>query len=166
MCRHGVIGHYVHSQIVDSLGRIGVIVALESTGSAEPLRALGRHVAMHIAAASPLALDPTGIDPATIAREKAVLADKNAGKPAQVLEKIVESGLKTFYKEVCLLDQPYVHDPAKIGRPGGQGGGEDRRRADRRQGLRPLRARRRRRKAGRRRLSFRIDRAACGPPFS
>ena len=110
---HGVIGHYVHSQIVDGLGRIGVIVALESTGAAEPLKALGRHVAMHVAAASPLALDPAGVDPATIAREKAVLADKNAGKPPHVLEKIVESGLKTFYKEVCLLDQAYVHDPAK-----------------------------------------------------
>jgi elongation factor Ts len=110
---HGVIGHYVHSQIVDGLGRIGVIVALESTGAEEPLKALGRHVAMHVAAASPLALDPAGIDPATIAREKAVLADKNAGKPPHVLEKIVESGLKTFYKEVCLLDQAYVHDPAK-----------------------------------------------------
>ncbi len=110
---NGVIGHYVHSQIVDGLGRIGVIVALESTGAAEPLKALGRHVAMHVAAASPLALDPAGIDPATIAREKAVLADKNAGKPPHVLEKIVESGLKTFYKEVCLLDQAYVHDPAK-----------------------------------------------------
>jgi elongation factor Ts len=110
---NGVIGHYVHSQLVDGLGRIGVIVALESTGAAEPLKALGRHVAMHVAAASPLALDPAGVDPATIAREKAVLADKNAGKPPHVLEKIVESGLKTFYKEVCLLDQPYVHDPAK-----------------------------------------------------
>jgi len=110
---HGVIGHYVHSQIVDGLGRIGVIVALESTGAEEPLKALGRHVAMHVAAASPLALDPASIDPATIAREKAVLHDKNAGKPPHVLEKIVESGLKTFYKEVCLLDQAYVHDPAK-----------------------------------------------------
>jgi elongation factor Ts len=110
---HGVIGHYVHSQIVDGLGRIGVIVALESTGAAEPLRALGRHVAMHVAASSPLALDPAGIDPATIAREKTVLHDKNAGKPPHVLEKIVESGLKTFYKEVCLLDQAYVHEPAK-----------------------------------------------------
>jgi len=111
--QHGVISHYVHSQIVEGLGRIGVIVGLESTGKTEPLAALGRHVAMHIAASNPLAVDPTGIDPATIAREKAVLADKNAGKPPHVLEKIVESGLKTFYKEVCLLDQPYVHDAAK-----------------------------------------------------
>ncbi len=68
---------------------------------------------MHVAAASPMALSADGVDPAVVARERSVLADKNAGKPANVLEKIVESGLKTFYKEVCLLDQPYVHDPAK-----------------------------------------------------
>ena len=68
---------------------------------------------MHVAAASPIALDSQGIDPATVAREKSVLADKNAGKPPHVLEKIVEFGLKTYYKEVCLLDQPFVHDPAK-----------------------------------------------------
>jgi elongation factor Ts len=109
----GAIGHYVHGQIVDGLGRIGVIVALESKGSRATLEALGRQIAMHIAAASPIALNAEGIDPAIIAREKSVLADKNAGKPAHVLEKIVESGLKTYYKEVCLLDQPFVHDPAK-----------------------------------------------------
>jgi elongation factor Ts len=109
----GVIGHYVHAQIADGLGRIGVIVALASTGAREPLVDLGRHIAMHVAAAMPLALNADGVDPATVAREKAVLLDKNAGKPPQVLERIVESGLKTFYKEVCLLDQAYVHDPAK-----------------------------------------------------
>ena len=109
----GVIGHYVHSQIVDGLGRIGVIVALDSKGDAEKLAHLGRQVAMHVAAASPMALDSHGIDPHVIEREKAVLADKNAGKPPHVLERIVESGLKTFYKEVCLVDQPFVHDPAK-----------------------------------------------------
>ncbi len=68
---------------------------------------------MHIAAVSPIALDSAGLDPATVARERSVLADKNAGKPAKVIEKIVELGLKTFCKEVCLLDQAYVHDPAK-----------------------------------------------------
>ena len=99
--------------IADGLGRIGVIVALKSTGDRDSLAALGRQVAMHVAAASPLALDAAGLDPATVARERAVLAEKNAGKPANVLEKIVESGLKTYYKEVCLLDQAYVHDPAK-----------------------------------------------------
>ena len=110
---HGVIGHYVHSQITDGLGKIGVIVALESTGAQESLTALGRQIAMHIAASSPIALDAAGVDPAVVAREKSVLADKNAGKPPHVLERIVESGLKTFYKEVCLVDQPYVHDSAK-----------------------------------------------------
>jgi elongation factor Ts len=110
---HGAIGHYVHGQIVDGLGRIGVIVALESTGAQEPLLALGRQIAMHVAAASPIALNAEGVDPAVVAREKAVLADKNAGKPPHVLEKIVESGLKTYYKEVCLVDQPFVHDSAK-----------------------------------------------------
>ncbi len=109
----GAIGHYVHGTIAEGLGRIGVIVALESTGNREALTALGRQVAMHIAAASPVGLDAASLDPATVARERAVLADKNAAKPANVLEKIIESGLKTYYKEVCLLDQAYVHDPAK-----------------------------------------------------
>jgi elongation factor Ts len=110
---HGAVGHYVHGAVVDGLGRIGVIVALESKGAPDALAALGRQVAMHIAAASPLALDSSGLDPATVERERSVLREKNAGKPANVLEKIVESGLKTYYKEVCLLDQSYVHDPAK-----------------------------------------------------
>jgi len=109
----GAIGSYVHGQVVDGLGRIGVIVGLESKGNKDALAALGRQIAMHVAAASPIALNADGVDPATVARERSVLAEKNAGKPANVLEKIVESGLKTYYKEVCLLDQPYVHDAAK-----------------------------------------------------
>lgn len=109
----GVVGQYIHNQVAPGLGKIGVIVALESAGKADELATLGRQVAMHIAAASPLALDASGLDPAVVAREKAVLADKNAGKPAHVLEKIVESGLKTYYKEVCLLDQAFVHDSGK-----------------------------------------------------
>ncbi len=110
---HGVIAQYMHNSIADGLGKIGVIVALESTGSAEILSELGRKIAMHIAAASPLALDASGIDPAVLEREKNVLRDKNVGKPANVLEKIVESGLKTYFKEVCLVDQAFVHDPSK-----------------------------------------------------
>ena len=109
----GVVGHYVHGATGDGLGKIGVIVALESTGKSEELAALGRQIAMHIAASSPLGLDSASLDPATVAREKAVLAEKNAGKPAHVLEKIVESGLKSYYKEVSLLDQSFVHDSAK-----------------------------------------------------
>jgi elongation factor Ts len=70
---------------------------------------------MHVAAANPQALDPAGLDPAVVKREKDVLADKyrQQGKPENVIEKIVESGLKTFYKEVCLLEQAFIHDNAK-----------------------------------------------------
>ena len=110
---HGAIGSYVHNAIGDGQGKIGVIVGLESTGDTAALADLGRKLAMHVAAASPLALDATGLDPATVEREKNVLREKNAGKPANVLEKIVESGLKSYYKEVCLVDQPFIHDPSK-----------------------------------------------------
>jgi elongation factor Ts len=111
----GAVGAYVHSSVSDGLGKIGVLVALESSGDAGELKALGRLVAMHVAASNPQAVDPAGLDPAVVAREKGVLADKfkAQGKPANVIEKIVESGLKTFYKEACLLEQAYVHDPSK-----------------------------------------------------
>ncbi|MFK8251564.1 translation elongation factor Ts [Ancylobacter terrae] len=111
----GVIGSYVHSSAGEGLGKIGVLVALESTGKADELTALGRAIAMHIAATNPQALDAAGIEPDVVARERAVLADKAkaSGKPDNVVEKIVESGLKTFYKEVTLLEQPYVHEPSK-----------------------------------------------------
>src|SRR5581483_8825414 len=92
----GVIGSYVHNAVTDGLGKIGVIVALDSPGKADELAAIGRQVAMHVASANPLALDPAGLDPAVVEREKNVLADKfkQQGKPANVIEKIVESGLK------------------------------------------------------------------------
>jgi elongation factor Ts len=106
----GVVASYAHSSVVDGLGRIGVIVALESAGNAEELKAFGRMVAMHISFANPLAIDSSGLDPATVEREKNVLAAKAEGKPANVIEKIVESGLKSYYKEVCLLDQPFIFD--------------------------------------------------------
>ena len=97
----GAIGSYVHNAIADGLGKIGVIVALESTGNGEALADLGRKIAMHVAAASPLALEASQLDKAVLERE------------ANVLDKIVESGLKTYYKEVCLLDQAFIHDPSK-----------------------------------------------------
>jgi elongation factor Ts len=111
----GAIGSYVHNSISDGLGKIGVLVGLESTGKADELVALGRLIAMHIAAANPQALDQAGLDPAVIKREKDVLADKfrQQGKPDNVIDKIVESGLKTFYKETTLLEQAYVHDDKK-----------------------------------------------------
>jgi elongation factor Ts len=111
----GTIGAYVHNSVTDGLGKIGVIVALESTGKPDELAAIGRQVAMHVASANPLALDSASLDTAVVDREKNVLADKfkQQGKPANVIEKIVESGLKTFYKEVCLLEQPFIFDDKK-----------------------------------------------------
>jgi len=109
----GVIANYMHNSPVDGLGRIGVIVTLESAGKADELKAFGRLLAMHVAAANPQAIDPSGLDRATIEREKAVLAAKAEGKPANVVEKIVESGLRTFYKEVCLLEQGYAIEEGK-----------------------------------------------------
>ncbi|MFY9785462.1 MAG: translation elongation factor Ts [Pseudolabrys sp.] len=111
----GAIGSYVHNAVTDGLGKIGVIVALESTGQADELAAIGRQVAMHVASANPLSLDAAALDPAVVEREKNVLADKfkQQGKPANVIDKIVESGLKTFYKEVCLLEQPFIFDDKK-----------------------------------------------------
>jgi elongation factor Ts len=113
--KQGVIGSYVHNAITDGLGKIGVIVALESSGKADVLAPIARQVAMHIASANPQAVDPSGLDPAVVEREKNVLADKfkQQGKPANVIEKIVESGLKTFYKESTLLEQPFIFDDKK-----------------------------------------------------
>lgn len=111
----GAIGSYVHASVGDGLGKIGVIVGLESAGDAAELTALGRQIAMHVASANPQAIEPAGLDPAVVAREKDVLADKfrQQGKPDNVIAKIVESGLKTYYKEVCLLEQPFIFDDKK-----------------------------------------------------
>jgi len=111
----GVVGSYVHNFVSEGLGRIGVLVALESSGKADELQGLGRQLAMHVAATSPQALDSKSLSPDVVKREREILSDKfrAQGKPDNVIDKIVESGLKTFYKEVCLLDQAYVHDPDK-----------------------------------------------------
>jgi elongation factor Ts len=111
--KDGVIGSYVHNQAAPGLGKIGVLVALESTGNKEDLSAFGRLLSMHVAATNPVAMDLAGVPPETLAREKAILEEKNAGKPANVLEKIIASGLKTYAKENCLLEQAYVHDGTK-----------------------------------------------------
>ena len=112
---NGVIGSYVHNSVEQGLGKIGVLVALQSTGKGEELKRFGRMLAMHVAAYNPQAIEASGLDPDLVRREKEVLADKYRaqGKPLNVIDKIVDSGLKTFYKEVCLVDQAYIHDPDK-----------------------------------------------------
>ncbi len=109
---NGVVSSYIHNAVIDGAGKMGVLVALESTGKTDELATLGRQLAMHVAATNPQALDPSGLDPAIVTREKDVLADKyrQQGKPENVIEKIVEFGLKTYYKEVCLLEQAFIHD--------------------------------------------------------
>jgi elongation factor Ts len=109
----GVVGSYMHNQAAPDLGKIGVLVALDSGGKAAELADLARMIAMHVAATNPVALDLAGVPAETLEREKAILADKNKGKPAHVLEKILAGGLKSYGKENCLLDQAYIHDPSK-----------------------------------------------------
>ncbi|MFA6265399.1 MAG: translation elongation factor Ts [Pseudolabrys sp.] len=108
----GAIGAYVHNSVEEGLGKIGVLVGLESTGKTDELVALGRQLAMHVASSNPLALDASGVSADVIKREKDVLADKfrQQGKPEAMIEKIVESGLKTFFKEQTFLEQPFIFD--------------------------------------------------------
>src|SRR6195952_571037 len=112
---HGVVSSYVHNAVVEGAGKMGIIVALESTGKTDELAVLGKQIAMHVAATNPQSLDSASLDPEIVRREKDVMADKyrQQGKPEAMIEKIVENGLKTYYKEVCLLDQAFIHDTGK-----------------------------------------------------
>ncbi|MFN0218894.1 MAG: translation elongation factor Ts [Hyphomicrobium sp.] len=111
--KEGVVADYVHSRVADGLGKIGVLVALESAGDEPSLFEFGRMVAMHVAAASPIALDAASVPADVIAREKAILVEKNVGKKPEMMDKIVAGGLKAYAKENCLLEQSYIHDPSK-----------------------------------------------------
>ncbi len=111
--KDGVVATYVHNQAAPGMGKIGVLVALEGTGSKDEISGFGRLLAMHVAASNPVALDINSVPKDVLAREAAILEEKNAGKPANVMEKIVASGLKSFAKENCLLEQAYVHDGSK-----------------------------------------------------
>ena len=109
---NGVVVPYMHNAVAPNLGKIGVLVALESTADAATLDALGKQLAMHIAAAFPQALDADGLDAELIERERAIAAEKAAesGKPAEVQEKMVEGAVKKFAKENALLSQVFVMD--------------------------------------------------------
>jgi elongation factor Ts len=111
--KDGAVASYMHNLMAPGLGKIGVIVALESTGDAEQLKNFGKQVAMHIAAANPQAVDVDSLDKSLLERERAVLTEqaKESGKPAPVIEKMVEGRLRKFYEEVVLLAQAFVHDP-------------------------------------------------------
>jgi elongation factor Ts len=111
--KNGAVATYVHNTIAPGLGKIGVVVALESSGEPEPLKAFGRQVAMHIAAANPQAVDTESLEPGLIERERAVLTEqaKESGKLDAVIEKMVEGRLRKFYEEIVLLEQGFVIDP-------------------------------------------------------
>ena len=108
----GLVVPYMHNAAAPNLGKIGVLVALESEAAADVLEPLGKQIAMHIAAANPLALDETGLDPAMIERERAIAREKAAtsGKPAEIIEKMIEGGVRKYAQENSLLTQVFVID--------------------------------------------------------
>ncbi|MEQ8357799.1 MAG: translation elongation factor Ts [Kiloniellaceae bacterium] len=108
----GVVCSYIHNQTAAGLGKIGVLVGLESTGDKAKLEALGRQLAMHVAAAQPQAVDRDGVDASALDRERDVLSEqaRASGKPEEIIAKMVEGRLRKFYEEVCLLEQVFVID--------------------------------------------------------
>ncbi|MDH3594165.1 MAG: translation elongation factor Ts [Rhodospirillales bacterium] len=110
--REGVVASYVHNQAAPGLGKIGVLVALESGGDQDQLAALGKQLAMHVAASAPQAIDSGNVDPAALERERDVLAEqaRASGKPEEIIAKMVEGRLRKYYEEVCLLEQTFVID--------------------------------------------------------
>ena len=108
----GVVSTYVHSAVKPGLGKIGVLVALESTAPTAKLEALGKQLAMHVAAANPQALDRTGVSAADLAREKDILSEqaRASGKAEAIIDKMVEGRLRKYYEDVCLLEQVFVID--------------------------------------------------------
>ena len=109
---HGTLSGYVHAALAPGLGRIGVLVGLESSGAQETLAGLGKQLAMHVAAANPQAVDIAGLDAAMVKRERALLAEeaRQSGKPEGIVEKMVEGRLRKFYADVALLEQVFVID--------------------------------------------------------
>lgn len=109
----GVVATYIHNQVAEGLGKMGVLVAIESTGDKASLNTFGRQVAMHVAATNPLSLTDSEIDPAVVEREKAVFSEsaRQSGKPESIIEKMVEGRLRKFYEEVVLLKQNFVINP-------------------------------------------------------
>jgi elongation factor Ts len=108
----GVVSHYVHNAVSGNLGKIAVLVALESTGDKEKLAALGKQIAMHVAAAKPVSLDTTGVDAVLLEREKQIFAEQSraSGKPESIIDKMVEGRIRKFYEEIVLLEQIFVID--------------------------------------------------------
>ncbi|WP_375450967.1 translation elongation factor Ts [uncultured Devosia sp.] len=115
---NGVVESYVHSAVKPGMGKMGILVALESTGDKTALSTLGKQLAMHIAATNPLSISPDDLDQAVVARERAIFAEqaRESGKPAEIVEKMVEGRVRKYYEEVTLLAQVFVIDgETKVG---------------------------------------------------
>ncbi|HEY0920254.1 translation elongation factor Ts [Devosia sp.] len=110
--KDGVVGSYVHNAVKPGLGKLGILVGLESSGDKAVLAALGKQLAMHIANTNPLSVSPEDIDPEVVARERAIFAEqaRETGKPAEIIEKMVDGRVRKFYEEVTLLAQTFVID--------------------------------------------------------
>jgi len=110
---HGAVATYIHNAVADGLGKLGVLVAIETTGNADAAKAFARQVAMHVAATNPLALSAEQVDPAAVARERAIFVEqaRESGKPDAIIEKMVDGRLRKFYEEVVLLKQAFVINP-------------------------------------------------------
>jgi len=111
--KSGVVAGYLHNGVADNLGKIGVLIALESEGDADALTALGRKLAMHVAATAPLSLSVEDMDPAAVQKERDLLSDqaRASGKPEAIIEKMVDGRMQKFFKETVLLNQMFVMDP-------------------------------------------------------
>ena len=112
---NGVVASYLHNSCGNNLGKIGVLVALESTADKAKLEELGKHIAMHVAASAPLFQDIASVDPAAVEHEKSIFAEqaKASGKPENIIEKMVEGRIRKYYEEVVLEEQAYIMDPDK-----------------------------------------------------
>ena len=110
--KDGVVATYVHNATAPGMGKIGVLVALESTGDAGKLQAIGKQIAMHVSAANPQSLDITSVDQNALARERDVLSEqaRSSGKPEEIIAKMVEGRIRKYYEEVVLLEQVYAID--------------------------------------------------------
>lgn len=108
----GVVCSYIHNALAPNIGKIGVLVALESKADVSKLQALGKQIAMHIAAARPEFLDASSVDAKAVERERAIFTEQAqaAGKPAEIIAKMVDGRIKKYYEEVCLLEQTFVVD--------------------------------------------------------
>ncbi len=113
--KNGLVATYVHNPVSPgaSMGKIGVLVALESEGDKDKLNEIGRDIAMHVAAFNPMALKDEDVDPAAVERERSIFAEqaKQSGKPEKVVKQMIEGRIKKFYQEVVLLKQAFVKNP-------------------------------------------------------